>query len=440
MRFFAVALAATLLAAPVFAEDGDDSANEDHFKRTTELRGLEFKVKPKVRYWKVEELRKMMKEDFDAEFPEDKARDAQEVLFAFGLTPKGYELRKEYMDLMLEQIAGFYHPKTKILCLIDGKSGKGLEEETVIIHELNHALQDQHFDLTRLQDLVAKNDDMTQAFKSLVEGEATMVMFDNVLQQHGGAGMTSDQVPGIEGIIESQMKASGGVAGQEKLANAPPMIREGLLGVYIDGFKFCIALKRHGGWDDLNKAWADLPVSTEQVLHPDRYIERDMPQTVTIPAKIDGLDGWEMVEENVIGEFGTRMVFQTLKPKSPESGNKAAEGWDGDSFRLYKKGEPRLLIWATVWDTEVDSKEFATAYVKAIRKKHEGLGDAKADGNVFSHESADGWVIVSREGRQVYTVEGGSEEEAQAALKGMAGGTKFEEMKPGLGAKDEKGK
>ncbi|MCE9581275.1 MAG: hypothetical protein K8T20_02035 [Planctomycetes bacterium] len=440
MRFLATALAAALLAAPAFAEDGPDATTEGFFKRTTELRGLEFKSKPKVRYWKVEELRKMMKDDFDTEFPEEKARDTQEVLFAFGLTPKGYELRQEYLDLMLEQIAGFYHPKKKILCLIEGKSGKGMEEETVIIHELNHALQDQYYDLTRLQDLVAKNDDMGAAFKCLVEGEATMVMFDHVLQAQGGAGMTSDQVPGIEGIIENQMKASGGMAGQEKLGKAPLMIREGLISSYIDGFKFCVAIKRHGGWDELNKVWADIPVSTEQALHPDRYIERDMPQTVTIPEKLDGLDGWEAVETNVMGEFGMRMVFQTLKPKSPESGIKAAEGWDGDTYRLYRKGEGRLLVWATVWDTEVDAREFATAYVKAIRKKHEGLGDAKADGNVFSHESADGWVIVSRDGRKVFTVEGGSEDEANAALKGMTGGAKFDEMKPGFGAPEEKKK
>ncbi len=435
MRFYAAAVA-VLLAAFVFAEDAKDSPDETtikHIKKTEELRGLKFKKNPSVKYWSTDELKKMMTADFDEEMPEAKAKDMQEVLYAFGLTPKGYDLRKEYLDLMLEQIAGFYHPKTKLLCLIQGKSGSGMEEETVIIHELNHAMQDQHFDLTRLQDLTAKNDDMSTALKSLIEGEATMVMFDNVLMQQGG--MTSDQVPGIEGIIEAQMKASGGMGTQQKLDKAPLVIKEGLIGAYIDGFKFCVAVKRSGGWDDLNKAWEDIPVSTEQILHPDRYIKRDMPQTVTIPETMDGLDGWEKVESNVMGEFGVKMVLLTLKPKSPKSGAEAAEGWDGDLFRLYRKDGKTLLAWATVWDTETDAREFASAYVKAIRKKLDGLDDVKADGDALSHDSERGWVEIKREGRKVFVAEGGSEAEAKAAVTGMMNGATFEEMKPGVGAK-----
>lgn len=437
MRFLAAA-AALLLVVSALAEDskdGPDETTKAHIKKTEELRGLKFETNPSVKYWSTDELKKMMTADFDEELPEAKAKDMQEVLFAFGLTPKGYDLRKEYLELMLEQIAGFYHPKKKLLCLIQGKSGSGMEEETVIIHELNHAMQDQHFDLTRLQDLTAKNDDMSTALKCLIEGEATMVMFDNVLMQQGG--MTSDQVPGIEGIIEGQMKAGGGMGGQQKLDKAPLVIKEGLIGAYIDGFKFCVAVKRAGGWDDLNKAWADIPVSTEQILHPDRYIKRDMPQTVTIPEKLEGLDGWEKVEQNVMGEFGVKMVLLTLKPKSPKSGAEASAGWDGDLFRLYRKDGKTLLAWATVWDTETDAKEFTAAYVKAIRKKLDGLDDVKATGDGMSNESSGGWVEIKRDGRKVFIAEGGSEEEAKAAVAAMTSDAKFVEMKPGVGAKEK---
>lgn len=438
MRILAAATALLLVVSALAedSKDGPDETTKAHIKKTEELRGLKFEKSPSVKYWSVEELRKMMTADFDEELPEAKAKDMQEVLFAFGLTPKGYDLRKEYLELMLEQIAGFYHPKKKLLCLIQGKAGSGMEEETVIIHELNHAMQDQHFDLTRLQDLAMKNDDMSTALKCLIEGEATMVMFDNVLMQQGG--MTSDQVPGIEGIIEAQMKAGGGMGGQQKLDKAPLVIKEGLIGAYIDGFKFCVAVKRAGGWDDLNKAWSDIPVSTEQILHPDRYIKRDMPQTVTIPDKMEGLDGWEKVEQNVMGEFGAKMVLLTLKPKSPKSGAEAAAGWDGDLFRLYRKDGKTLLVWATVWDTETDAKEFTSAYVKAIRKKLEGLDDVKATGDGMSNASSAGWVEIKREGRKVFIAEGGSEEEAKAAVAAMLAESTFVEMKPGVGAKEKK--
>ncbi|MEK7469850.1 MAG: hypothetical protein AAB074_20985 [Planctomycetota bacterium] len=438
MRFHAAALA-LLLVLPTMAEDAEDGPNATtlgHIQRTEVLRGLKFEKNPSVRFWDEAELKKMMTADFDEELPEAKAKQMQDVLFAFGLTPKGYDLRKEFLELMVEQVAGFYHPKKKILCLIKGKAGKGLEEETVIIHELNHAMQDQHFDLTRLQDLTAKNDDMAQAFKCLVEGEATMVMFDHSFLQTQGT--TCDQIPGIEGIIDGLMGSAGGMAGAQKLDAAPPIIKESLVGSYIDGFKFCVGLKRKGGWDGVNAAWADLPVSTEQILHPERYLERDMPQTVKLPAKIDGLDGWEKVEENVMGEFSVRMVFLTLKPKSKESGEKAAEGWDGDAFRLYAKDGKHLLAWTTVWDTEVDAREFTSAYVKAIRKKLPGLDEVKADGNGLSHDTERGWVEIKREGKKVFLAEGGAEADAKAAVAGMLEHATFEEMKPGVGAKEKK--
>ncbi|KAF0243637.1 MAG: hypothetical protein FD180_3208 [Planctomycetota bacterium] len=436
MRFLAATLALflTLSAVAEDPDDGPDASTLELIQRTEKLRGLKFEQNPKVRYWDDVELRKMVVEEFDAELPEEKAKRMQAVLFAFGLTPKDYDLRKEYLALMMEQIAGFYHPKTKMLCLIKGKAGKGAEEETVIVHELDHAMQDQHFDLTRLYDLAAKNDDMAQALKCLIEGEATMVMFDNQFRDQG---MASSEVPGIEGIIENAMAAAGGMAAQQKLDAAPPVIKGGLVGAYIDGFKFCVGVKRKGGWDALNAVWSDIPVSTEQILHPARYLERDMPQTVTLPKKFDALDGWEKVEENVMGEFSVRMVFFTLKPKSEESGARAAEGWDGDAFRLYRKGEKHLLAWTTIWDTEIDAREFTSAYTKAIRTKLKGLDEVKADGNGISHESESGWVEIKRDGRRVFIAEGGSEAEAKGVVGGMLAEATFEEMKPGVGAKED---
>jgi len=443
MRLAPALLAVALLSLVAVAEDKKPKEGEgkpdpktlEHIKRTEELRGLKFETNPKVGYWSVDKLKKMMVADFDEEMPEEKAKSITTVMVKFGLLPKDYDLRQEYLDVMLEQIAGFYHPKKKILCLIQGKSGTGMEEEIVIIHELNHALQDQNFDLTRLQDLTAKNDDMSSALKALIEGEATMVMFDHVMMQQ--AGTTSDQVPGIEGIIEAQMKSGGGGPGAEKLAKAPPIIRESLLSSYIDGFKWCVGLKRAKGWAGLNAAWEDLPVSTEQILHPDRYTQRDMPQTVTLPKTIDSLQGWDTVEENVMGEFGTKMIFLTLKPKSPKTGAAAAEGWDGDTYRVYQKGEDVLLTWATTWDTEVDAREFAVAYTKILKKKYEHLKDQEAKGETFSHESEAGQIMLTREGKNVFIVEGGTEEEATGAMEAMEKGTKMKEMKPGFGAKEK---
>lgn len=426
-------LAALAFALPARAEE-TDPATQGHIRTAEELRGLKFKKDPTVKYWKVEQLKKMMKEEFDEELPEKKAKEIELVLQKFRLLPKDYDLRKEYLELMLEQIAGFYHPKKKILCLIEGKNGGGIEEEVVTIHELDHAMQDQHFDLTRLQDLVAKNDDMTQALKSLVEGEATYIMMDHMFKNQSGGAMGILDVPGIEAMIDGQMRTGDPRA--KKLNESPLYIRETLIRPYIDGFKFCMALMRQQkGWDSMNAVYADLPASTEQVLHPERYITRDMPQKATLPKEIDGLNGWTKVEENTLGELGTMLMFHTVKPKSPKSGKAAAEGWDGDTYRVLRNGESTMLMWATVWDTEIDAREFAVAYSKLLKVKYEHLSDLSTKGETFSHESEDGQIMLSREGRNVFIVEGGSEEEAAAVMTAIVDGTEFKEIKKGLGKK-----
>ncbi|NUN50760.1 MAG: hypothetical protein HUU15_18290 [Candidatus Brocadiae bacterium] len=439
MRRLAAALALVLFFAPP-ARTEDPSPDEQpsrttqkHIDRTQKLRGLEFKKAPRVQFWDADKLKKLMVEDFEKELPDDKAEKLTTTMAAFGLVPKDYALKKEILELMLEQIAGFYHPEKKILCLIEGKSGAGMEQDIVTIHELNHAMQDQHFDLTRLTNLTLANDDMATAFKALVEGEATMVMFDHVLEQQGG--MTCDQVPGIEGLIEAQMKGGGAAAGGEKLARAPLAIRESLVGAYIDGFKWCVALKRDGGWDAINATWTDIPVSMEQILHPEKYLERDMPQTVTLPKTFGAYEGWETVSENTHGEFSVRMILLTLKPKSPKSGAEAAAGWDGDSYRVLRKDGTVVTAWATVWDTETDAREFASAYSKVLREKHEELKDTKSSSTSYSHGFGGEWVELRREGRNVFVVEGGPEDAAKATVDAMIDGTTFEELKPGVGAK-----
>jgi hypothetical protein len=443
MKPFA-ALAALLLPLAALAQDPNEDPKPDKatmklIERTRELRGLEFKTNPKVRYWDVEDLRKMMREDFDEELPAEKAKTLEFVMAAFGLVPEGYDLRKEFFDLMMEQIAGFYHPEKKLLCLIEGKAGTGPEQDIVTVHELNHALQDQHFDLTRIHKLGQGNDDLAAAVKALIEGEATMVMFDHMFESQGG--MTCDRIPGIEALIDAQMRAAGGMAGAEKLGKAPPVIREGMVGAYIDGFKFVVGVKRKKGWEGVNAMWKDLPASMEQVLHPERYLERDMPQRGTFPKDLAVPEGWEKVEENVHGEFGVRMVFHTLKPKSKESGTRAAEGWDGDVYRVYRKDGKPLILWATVWDTETDAREFAVAYTKILAKKAGGL-DVKADGRGFVAAGANGGAAMARDGRKVWFVEGGPAESAEGLLKAIQEGTTFEEVAPGIGGetKSEEGK
>jgi len=125
--------------------------------------------------------------------------------------------------------------------------------------------------------------------------------------------------------------------------------------------------------EDFETAFTQPPLSSEQVLHPDKYwipAERDDPIPVRFEA--DELPaGWEKLAEDTLGEI---MLGLFVEPPAERSGMKgqlailgakftypASEGWGGDRYVLLGKGPARVLLCATVWDTAADAEEFAAA-------------------------------------------------------------------------------
>src|SRR5688500_4065955 len=126
-------------------------------------------------------LRKKMVESFETDLPPEKLRPVEVALKAFGLVPESLDLVKFFPELLTSQVAGFYDPERHYLALVqrNGREGEIVStektEEAVLVHELTHALQDQHFHLETFatgQPL----DDADIAKVALIEGDATLVM------------------------------------------------------------------------------------------------------------------------------------------------------------------------------------------------------------------------------------------------------------------------
>jgi hypothetical protein len=162
--------------------------------------------------------------------------------------------------------------------------------------------------------------------------------------------------------------------GQKGLLEAPYVLRQNLLFPYSKGTPFVTRLFQKGGWELVNKAFENPPQSTEQILHPEKYSDpRDEPVPVSLP-DFSSLGGrkWDLLEDNVLGELNTRILFteflgsiRSIRP---------SRGWGGDRFRVYRvqKGKDTLLVWATAWDTPKDREEFVSYYRKALARKYEG--------------------------------------------------------------------
>ena len=315
------------------------------------------------------ELAKTVAESFREDMPAGTLRSMEVALKAFGLIPESLDLATFFPNLLTREIAGYYDPEKNAMSLVvrDGGVLGGHEEEMgldaqkaedmVLIHELTHALQDQHFDLEKFVGTDPLSDEAT-ARQALVEGDATLTMLNAL------TGVPFEELPGAADLLGAAMGASGTwMAGSSgELAEAPPFIRESLLFSYAQGNLFAISVRQAGGQKLLDYAFRkDPPRSSEQILHPEKWHgRRDDPVDVEWPDLSAALPGFVKAAEGEMGELPIRILLREAL-KDASRAEMASSGWGGDRFAVYQKNGRRLLVWITEWDSEKDAAEFVVA-------------------------------------------------------------------------------
>ncbi len=371
--------------------------------RVSKLRGLD--VKKPIR-WEVttkERVRAYVKKILAEQYAPGELEREGLAMQALGLIPPELEYHEFIVSLLEEQVGGYYDPKLEIFYLADWIAPAA--QETIIAHELTHALQDQHFDIDRFVDRLRGNSDAMVARAALVEGGATMVM---MLYAMRGAGVEVDpamiDLDGPLGSFLMSMSASQ----FPEFARAPRALREMLMFPYLKGLTFVAHGRRQGGWKRIDRIYSDLPASTEQVIHPQKYFgERDEPTPVDL-GFLQGLvpEGFERLYEDVLGEF---MTFQLLEPVGDrDEERRAAAGWDGDRFQVFSKGDRLAWVGWSVWDSEADATEFAGAFAKTVPARRPGFVRQPVGAEpVMSFVHPDGRsVLVARHGTRVLVVDG----------------------------------
>jgi hypothetical protein len=277
-----------------------------------------------------------------------------------GLLPEGSDLRELAGTIFGEEVAGFYDDKTKQMTLVAG-AGEGTEGEITLAHELTHALEDQHFELG----LEGGLDDARTARSALIEGTATVAMVDYLARFLTGGAVGRGQAL-------AQLQAADLLQSESGL---PPYLQRSLLFPYSAGARFVDAI---GTWGPANRALrGDGPVSTEHVLHPDKYRARERPLRVRA-ARPPG-SGWEKEASGTIGEFDTGELIRSSD--SPASATRAAAGWGGGAYALWHKDARSILTLAWRWDTRRDAAEFVAALPRYIERS---LSDRSAGVDVGS--------------------------------------------------------
>ena len=285
-----------------------------------------------------EQLRAFLLERIDADFTPERLRGTELAYRLLGLLPDTLDLEDFLVELLTEQVAGFYDPRTATLYGMEGMDRSAMR--LILAHEMVHALQHQYLPLDsilRPQD----DDDRQLAAHAILEGQATLASMKAFLP----AGATIP--PEIWEQTRDQLAAAQ--ASSPRFAAAPLVIREQLLFPYLEGADFMMWWEG-SPFNDTLPYGPRMPQSSEQVLQPSRYAG-DPPRAV----RFGGPDS--ALFENTMGDLGIRILAAELTG-SRDIARALNIGWGGDRFRVYDVGPGGALVWFIVWDSEDAASRF----------------------------------------------------------------------------------
>ncbi len=295
-----------------------------------------------------------------AQIDTDELERARLVYGALGLLDADSDLYGMFAGVLGEQVIGYYDPETARLVVRDsvmaGLTGSfGAEEaaeaRSVLIHELVHALQDQRLGLgEHYED--KRTADADNAFRAVVEGDATLAMLAHALRQQGiPLSVATEGIQQMGSYLDLDSLVQG-----EKLDDAPAIVRVTLVAPYLRGLRFIAAVQGRGGWPAVNNAHRRPPVTSEQVLHPDKYFGREPGEAVEVadnPAIRAA--GFKRRAEDTLGELELSVYLgQGAASGTDET---AAAGWAGDHLVVYTRNGDAAVIWWTTWDSDEDADE-----------------------------------------------------------------------------------
>jgi hypothetical protein len=380
------------------------NATDDVLEVVSRLRRLEIKRPVKSALKTRDEIEASVIRDLDETTPREEFEASEKTLLKLGLIRKDFQLRNYIIKLLREQVAGFYEPKTKEFYLAAWLPVS--EQKKVMAHELVHALQDQHFNLRRFERWPKGDSDAELAAHALVEGEATLVMIQYDLEQTGVRGVDITKLGSLtDRLLEADANTDD--PNYPVLSAAPTVLRENLQFPYVYGVGFAQAILKSSSWRGLDNAYEQLPASTEQIIHPEKFIARDNPVKIEIPDLARSLQGsWKQLDADVNGEFGYQVLLGEFISK--RTARDAATGWGGDRYGFYenKATGASMLIQYTAWDSANDAKEFFDAYSERNEKRYKVSGPVDRAAQPRVYKTDEGLVSIELRDKDVVMIEG----------------------------------
>ena len=313
----------------------------------SERSGLSFTGPVRVEWRSEEELARYLTFKLDEEFQEGEVERIRDSYALLGLVPDTLDLGALFLALYTEQVAGFYDPDSVALYVRSGQDEETVE--SVLVHELVHAAQDQSVDLDAVTGR-ARGNDRQIAARAAAEGHATLVMLEYMLEKRRGVEVDLVAMPNFIDLMGPSLAA--GASSSPVLGSAPGIVRESLIFPYVRGTEYVRSLwqRRPGRPLPFGEL---LPTSTEQVLEPERAFgpEPDAPVDIVI----SGGDA-SVTYANSLGVAEIGILFDEVA-----GDGRPILGWEGDRFALVEGDDGgRGLVWWSVWEDEAARDAFVS--------------------------------------------------------------------------------
>jgi hypothetical protein len=327
-------------------------------RRVERIRELRFDGLPRLQRVSADQARAAVLTELDRNVARSEQEAGERLLKLLGLLPAEASLRETLARATASEVGGYYVPRTDTLALVRGAGLEGVLGEVALAHELVHALEDQRFGLEAGAGMLWR--DRATARSGLAEGTATLAMVDYLAQSQGAG----DELPAelrervLEQIGELTIPAAGGL---------PRYVRESLVFPYAAGAALVNRIQSEGGWAAVDEAYGGRPVlSSEQLMHPDKYDTNEKPVRVRRPDLAELLpEGATELTRGDLGEFDTEQFLR--EGNGRERSERAAAGWGGSAFELWELpggGEVLVAVWE--WDTPRDAREFGEAATRRL--------------------------------------------------------------------------
>ena len=357
------------------------------------IRGLRIRRSVPCVVQNQEQVRRFLVDTVTAKLPADRLRHEEAVYKALGIIPRDFSYVQGLIDLYVSQLGGYYDPEKKRFAVAGWMPA--LIQRPIAVHELTHALQDQHFNLESFVNPNSDNSDALLARSALVEGDASAVMFDEMRRQLGQKPLREEE--NIQSLLLQNVL---GVSLIGAAGGAPLTLKLTLVFPYTSGVRFVHQLLRRGGYAEITRVFGSPPRSTEEILHPQKFFA-DRPD-FAIPSEkelVEAAGGGMAAYHDTIGEFLIgALLGMGLDDKQRAA--VAAAGWGGDLVTVIRSGNGQIVAWRSDWDSERDAEEFQLAFRDASERLFPGM---KTDGSaeIWQGRTAGEEMRCRRSSRQV---------------------------------------